>query len=94
MRESLPDRWYINTTEVPEAGIWFNKQVNTVTGTYTRGTFEYISSHNDDNIKIGTTKNPQLTFSGIREHSEKITREEFLHFILGKSIDNEPLFLN
>lgn len=93
MRKSLPDKWYINTIEVPEAGEWFDSQLDRCTA-YTKAYFEHISSHNNIGVKIGTDRKTHHSFSEIRNGAKKITREEFLHFILGKSIDNEPLFLN
>jgi len=93
MRESLPNMWYINTTEVPEAGSWFDSQLDHCTA-YNSGYFEHISSHNNEGVKIGTDRKTHHSFSDIKIGAEKITREEFLHFVLDKSIDNEPLFLN
>lgn len=93
MRESLPDKWYIDTKEVPEAGAWFNSQLDDCIA-YTNSYFNCISSHNDYNVKIGTNRKAHHSFSGVCSGAIKITREEFLHFVLNKSIDNEPLFLN
>lgn len=93
MRDSLPDKWYINTKEVPEAGIWFNSQLDDCVA-YANRYFEHISSHNNGGVRIGTDRKAYHSFSDIRSGAIKITREEFLHFVLNKSIDNEPLFLN
>lgn len=93
MRELLPDIWYIDTTEVPEAGSWFNSQLDKCTA-YSGTNFKHISSHNNIGIRIGAARKTHHSFSGIRKGAEKITREEFLHFVLNKSTDSEPLFLN